>query len=168
MRWGRRLRDSFGKARKPVPPLSKGGGLRSKTEGLYLPPEILPSLCSILLRSSTPLRSAQNDTVGVGRRLRDFYGTTRRTPCPPLVRWWGSLHDFYETTRRTTATLSVHCFEHADPIPLLKPFEWGMGRTFGKVLPTKKPPPRIFTVLTLARLVLLHKYANMHPVSLFC
>ena len=81
---GRRVRDSFGKARKPVPPLSKGGGLRSKTEGLYLPPKILPSLCSVLLRSSTPLRSAQNDTFGVGRHIHDFYGTTRRTLVRPL------------------------------------------------------------------------------------
>ena len=76
--------DFFGKRHKPVPPLLKGGGLRSKTEGLYLPPEILPSLHSVLLRSSTPLRSAQNDTFGVGRRIHDFYGTTRRTLVRPL------------------------------------------------------------------------------------
>ena len=31
------------------------------------PPEILPSLCSVLLRSSTPLRFAQNDTGGRSR-----------------------------------------------------------------------------------------------------
>ena len=32
------------------------------------PPEILPSLCSVLLRSSTPLRFAQNDTGGRSRK----------------------------------------------------------------------------------------------------
>ena len=31
------------------------------------PPEIPPSLCSVLLRSSTPLRFAQNDTGGRSR-----------------------------------------------------------------------------------------------------
>ena len=67
------------------------------------PPEILPSLCSVLLRSSTPLRFAQNDTGGRSRnpkgerqRHSDLAGRLKpalwKTPLEVL--FWRRRRDF--------------------------------------------------------------------------